>query len=237
MSLRSLFLLGLLGSLPASGCVGLDGPPVTEVRAALVLSPGGVAKGGSVTPADRVDLGERPCFVGLRVTAPDLLEAVTAAWACDVGEAPAGQVDLILEVASGADRSVSGVAFLREDDRVVTFVGSPEPIDLTPGAADLALTVTEVATGAVDLALIDGPADLADLQIMDLQTGVFFPALPLEPADAGHRITLPEVPQGRFFQPVLRRASGAAEAMQDCAIYAIPGATRQVTLTVVDGSC
>jgi hypothetical protein len=237
MSLRFVRLLGLLGLLLGGGCGGADGPPVTEVRAAFVLSAGGVAKGGSVTPADRVDLTERPCYVGLRVTAPDLLAPVTAAWACDPGEAPAGQVDLTLEVASGVDRVLTGVAFLMEGDRVLTFVGSPAPIDLTPGAADLALTVTEATTGAVDLALVGGPEDLAALQLMDLQTGVFFPASPVEPSDGGHRVTLPEVPQGRFFQPVLRRASGAAEAMEDCAIYAIPGATRQVTLTVLDGSC
>lgn len=227
-------VLGLLLCLGLPGCF-VQGEP-DRAAVSLHLGLGGVAKGGPVDPTAPVDLDLRPCFVGVRVSAVDLAAPVTAAWACDPGEAPGGEVDLALEVPSGAARELRVVAFLAEPEGLVTLSGFATH-DLAPGAADLTVTPEEVPTGAVDGFVTGAAEGVTAARLVDLETGVVLPALPVTASGGGYHFSFDRLPRGRFFGLVLELDGGGTLEIPDCPVYATEGTVRVLAVDAQAGSC
>jgi len=228
------FLVGTALAFGLGACLVQGEPDSTVARITLAL--GGVAKGGSVAPADAVDLAERPCYVAASVTAPDLPAPATSAWACDPGEQPGGTAELVLELPAGADRSLRIVAFLVEQDGLHTFAATSRH-DWPSGEVELDVDATEVATGDVDAFVTGAERDVISARLVDLDSGVLLPSVPAIPLEGGFHFTISRVPQGRFFGLELELAGGARHEVLDCAVWATPGSVRVVSVDVAEDRC
>lgn len=202
----------------------------------LTLGLGGVTKGGPVAPDDRVDLGERPCYVGARITAVDLPQPVAEAWACDAGEEPGGEVSLDLEVQSGHDRELRVVVFLAEPEGLVTL-SSYSTHDLLAGPMDLTVEVTEVPVGALDGFVTGTEHDVVSARLEDLETGVLLPPLPATASGGGFHFSTTRLPRGRFFGLSLELTGGTLLEIPDCPVYATEGTVRVLEVDASSGSC
>jgi hypothetical protein len=218
----------------AAGCF-VQGQPdraVVSVRLAV----GGASKGKVVTAGEDIDLAERPCYVGVEVDAADLPEPVAAAWACDPGETPGLTAELELTVNAGAQREVSAVAFLHEDGWITTFAGY-DATDLAPGLVTVDLPLQELEVGVIDGFVWDAPADVVQVILTDLDSGVRMPPVDATASGGGFHFDVPWLPRGRFFGLTLILVGGAPLPMLDCPVYVTPGSVRVLDVDAANGSC
>ena len=75
------------------------------------------------------------------------------------------------------DRQIRAVAFLNEDGWITTFAGF-DATDLPPGVVDLDLQLQELEVGTIDGFVTGAPADVSEVVLTDLETGVRLPPLP-----------------------------------------------------------
>ncbi|MDY0001173.1 MAG: hypothetical protein RBU30_07765, partial [Polyangia bacterium] len=221
-------------SFPFAACFVEGRGELSLVTVSLGL--GGVTKGKAIDPDETVDLAEHPCFVGARISATDLPHPVRAAWACEAGEEPGGEVGLDIEVQSGSARELRVVVFLAEPEGLVTLA-SYSTHDLAAGAVDLSVEVTEVPTGSVDGFVTGADRDVLSARLMDLETGVLLPPLPTTASGGGFHFTTSRLPRGRFFGLYLELAGGTLLEIPDCPVYATEGTVRVLQVDASSGSC
>lgn len=234
VALRACAAGGLSFALVASACF-VDGQP-DRAAVSVSLGLGGVTKGGPVDSDADIRLDVRPCYVGARVTAMDLASPVVAAWACDPGEAPGGEVELDLEVASGLGRELRVVVFLAEPEGLVTLT-SFTTLDLAPGSVDVDVALVEAPVGEVDGYVTGADRDVVAAYFVDLETGVELPAVPATASGAGFHFTTDRLPRGRFFGLRLEFVGGEILEISDCPVYAAEGSVRVLHVDAASGSC
>ncbi len=202
----------------------------------IQLNVGDDPKGKIVEPGETIDLAHHACFVGVEVNADDMSEPVVAAWACDPGDEPALSAQLELTVTAGADREIRAVAFLNEDGWITTFAGY-DATDLPPGLVELDLTLGELEVGTVDGLVTGAPADVVQVVLTDLDSGVRMPPVEATASGAGFHFEIPWIPRGRFFGLTLILVGGEPLEMLDCPIYVTPGSVRVLDVDATNGRC
>ncbi len=205
-------------------------------RARITVDLGGVTKGGPVSQDDTVDLAERACYVAASVTAEDLSEPLRTAWACDPGESPGGTVELELDVPAGGERELRVVAFLVEDEGLVTLTAFQRE-DWPSGVVDVDLDLTEANPGSVDGFITGSDQDITEVRLVDIDTGVLLPPGPVTASGGGFHFTLDRVPQGRFFRLQVHLSGGETREVTDCAIWATAGSVRVVNVDLAADHC
>jgi hypothetical protein len=226
----------ILGALLwlVSGCFvqGEEEHTVVSIRLGIDGDP----KGRTVEPDETIDLADHRCFVGVEVNADDMPEPVVAAWACDPGEDAPLSAELELTVHAGASREIRAVAFVKEDGWITTFA-SYDATDLTPGLVELKLTLDELEVGSVDGLISGAPADVVQVILTDLDSGVRMPPVDATASGGGFHFDIPWIPRGRFFGLTLILVGGEPLEMLDCPIYVTPGSVRVLDVDATNGSC
>jgi len=216
------------------GCF-VQGEPERAV-VSIRLGVGGDPKGRRVMAGDTVDLSEQPCYVGVEVDADDLPASVGSAWACDPGEAPTLSTELELTVNAGTDRQLRAVAFLNEDGWITTFAAY-DATDLAPGLVTWELTLQELEVGTVDGMVTGAPADVAQVRLTDLDSGVRLPPVEATALGEGFHFEVHWLPRGRFFGLTLIFVGGEELEVLDCPVYVTPGSVRVLSVDANAGSC
>ncbi len=215
------FLL-LLANLPLSGCD--QSRNACELLLRIHLSR---FKDGS-------SLADTQAVVQIRVEADDLAEPVSASWAGPADGSPS----LELSVPAGDDRRLVLVAFVDNEERVVTYRGLVEHLNLEPGTRQVDVEAAPAPTWTLDL-LVVGGRDIRDLSVLDVETGTIWPAQPAKPGSDGAHATFDDLPVGRFFYLLYRTAGETdwAEPADFCPLYSGQAASRYEVLDLETRSC
>ena len=228
-------LLPLALSLGLAGCFVEPESPFASVTFALELGEGS-GVGSPVVPGAAVDLTERPCYVAVRISAPDLAVPASAAWACAPGSSPGARVDMELSVPAGAAREIEVVAFVAAGSELVTFV-SYQQNDLDSGPVTLDVVCDEVPTGTLEATVSGAPSPIVRVVLTDLLTGARL--LTLVPAweEGAAHFNASGLPRGRFFGLEMELESGEVLEAPDCPVYVIGGSVRKIEVDAAAGGC